>query len=95
MGEGTTLWIAGRVRWQLQEVPEPMEPRPLAQTAWEPLGIYTSRDDAEKRCAQERDFVAPIPLGVDLPDDSHIWPGMSYPVILRRMRQEREDRGKW
>ena len=49
---------------------------------WEILGVYADREAAVKRCRiPRRDFIAPLPLNADLPEETMTWPGCEYPLI--------------
>lgn len=59
------LWIAGRA---------------VEGEAWEILGLYSTRDAAVARCRKVSDFVGPIELDADQPEDTSEWQGLEWPV---------------
>ena len=59
------LWICGRFT----------DSKP-----WEVLGVYSSEDAAINRCTKQIDFVAPLELDEDLPEECIEWPGCYYPL---------------
>lgn len=69
-------YVAGRV----SESPTatPRELIPLQR--WEILGVYSSRKKAEERCTTDRDFVGPVPVDTDLPEELVTWPDAYYPL---------------
>ena len=82
---GTTLWIAGRNQGQWQTATaDASRDTPQCYTAWMPIGVFASEAEAEAACSQHPDFVAPLPLGVALPDVAYPWPGMRYPILEAR-----------
>ncbi len=48
--------------------------------AWELLGLYDNREQAENRCICPEDFVGPVSLNVDLPEEKVDWPGIYFPT---------------
>lgn len=56
-----TVWIAGRDD---------------AKGGWEVLGVYSTEAAAVRRCSRSgTDFVGPLPLDEDAPDEVIRWPG--------------------
>ncbi len=75
-----TIWIAGRQRGYFQPTGAIITPPPLV--FWDPLGIYETAQEADRRCKEERDFYAALPLGVDLPDELYSWPSVRFPRLI-------------
>ena len=67
------VWITGRV-WS----------NGRGVSGWEVLGVCSRRDLAVDRCERENDFVAPLLVDEDLPDQQSEWPGASYPLAEER-----------
>ncbi|HEX7127285.1 MAG TPA: hypothetical protein VF406_16125 [Thermodesulfobacteriota bacterium] len=59
-----TIWLAGRM---------------LTGQPWEILGVYATEAEAVARCRRWEDFVGPLTLGVDLPEETAPWSGCYYP----------------
>ena len=62
MGEILTVWLAGRTDYD--EVTNEETGR------WEVLGLYDDKDAAFARCKEKYDFVTPIKLNEDLPEET-------------------------
>ena len=69
----TNLWIAGRN---------------CLDKAWEILGIYSSEKMAVDRCRIWEDFVAPLELDKDQPEEAQTMPGCYYPMAEREKKGE-------
>ena len=52
------VWIVSRVEWNEWS----------ASPNWHIIGVYTSKERAQSRCAQTNDCVFALPLDEDLPD---------------------------
>ena len=63
------LWLAGR---SFDDEP------------WEVLGIYSSEELAVKRCKLYNDFVGPLDLDIDLPEETTGWLDSYYPLASDR-----------
>ncbi len=64
---GQALWLAGRTL--------------DAKTySWEFMGIYASRLEAVRRCSKQNDFVTPVEVGRDAPEEPEYFPDTVYPV---------------
>lgn len=69
MTSGTVVWVAGRAWSNGREV-----------SGWEILGVYSDRELARERCSSPSDFVAPLELDEDLPEERCEWPDAEYPL---------------
>lgn len=67
--DGLQVWLAGR---NLGE-----------ETQWEALGLYATKEQAIERCQKWYDFVAPLVVGEDLPEETVDWSGVEYPLAER------------
>lgn len=70
--------------------------------SWELRGIYTSEYSAEDRCALDTDFVGPVNVDEDLPEEIVDWPGLRYPLasventyVARKAPVKEKKRGWW
>ncbi len=52
-------------------------------SAWEFMGIYSSRMEAVRRCSKQNDFVTPVEVGKDAPEKREYFPYAVYPVKKR------------
>ncbi len=59
-----TLFLVGRI---------------VDDAPWEVLGIYVEEEAAVRRCHTDRDFVAPVELDRDAPEERMEWPGARFP----------------
>ena len=60
-----TIWVCGRY---------------THDKPWEILGVYSTEALALHRCTQQIDFIAPLELNEDLPEECIEWPGRYYPL---------------
>lgn len=81
---GPLVWIAGRECGFFQHVGRDVRPS-AALVVWVPLGVYDNAGDAAARCREWRDFYAPLPYGVDLPEELYRWEGVRYPLMPKSM----------
>jgi hypothetical protein len=69
----TQVWVAARTHDYRG---------PSKASAWEVLGIYSSEAAAAARCrVAGTDFVGPLSLDVDLPEELIEWPGAYHPLL--------------
>ena len=62
------LWMAGRL------MPD--------GKPWEILGLYSTREAAVARCRTVNDFVGPLEIDRDCPEDTSDWDCVDFPVPL-------------
>ena len=79
------LWIAGRYNAGVTFSNN------TRFAAWELLGIYSDKDTAEIICTKSNDFVAPVTLGEDLPEETTDWPGCYYPLWDKVYSEQLDD----
>jgi hypothetical protein len=49
---------------------------------WQILGLYSNKESAIKRCRCSKDFIGPVEIDIDLPDEEISWPGCFYPIAM-------------
>lgn len=57
------------------------EAEPPAVARWTIEGIFLDEASADAACLDPRDFLAPLEVGVRLPDEVTAWPGARYPRV--------------
>ena len=78
----TRVWVCNRVTWDGEG---PNTNAPTIAARQECLGIYTDEAKARARCRiADRDFIAPLELDVDQPEDLIPWPEAYYPLLQDR-----------
>jgi len=64
------LWICGKYR--SGEFPN---------VVWDFQGIFLTKKKALNACREKNDFIAPVVLNKELPQEEEIMPGVEYPLI--------------
>lgn len=69
-----TIWVCGRT------FPDVVDAEGFCM--WELLGLYSTEEAAVARCRSVNDFVSPIPLDVDMPEERVLFPGAYNPLYV-------------
>lgn len=66
----TTLWVCGKNRGHNDQ----------GHPCWDIQGVFDTEEQAVEACKELRDFVGPVTLNEQLPQDATEWPGIRYPL---------------
>ena len=62
------VWVAGRNRGGI-----------YPNIIWDILGVFSSKELAQKACTLYQDFIAPLEIDEKLPEETMAWPRVEYP----------------